>query len=154
MRGLDEGSYPKSYFKGIVYLAAGDSAEADIQFAMALRILEANLKSRPDSARLLTVMAICNAILGNSNQALEQAQRASFLEPAANDAIIGSKMQENLAVVRAWNGDHDAAVEILQDLLARPSELSAHTLRLDPKWLPLAEHDGFRTLVAETAEKS
>jgi hypothetical protein len=55
------------------------------------------------------------------------------------------------ARVLAELGDHDRAVELLEELLRGTygEPVTVPLLRLDPAWEPLREHPGFRELVAE-----
>jgi serine/threonine-protein kinase len=46
-------------------------------------------------------------------------------------------------------GEHDAAIDELENLLSIPSWISIWDLRLDPRWDPLREHPRFEKLVGE-----
>lgn len=54
---------------------------------------------------------------------------------------------EALAVIYARIGEPDAAMDLLEDLLARPGDLTVAFLQLDPRFAPLREHPRFRALV-------
>jgi hypothetical protein len=53
---------------------------------------------------------------------------------------------EDLAAIRAQVGEADAALKIIEKLLAVPSYLSPALLRIDPKWAPLRNDARIRKL--------
>ena len=53
---------------------------------------------------------------------------------------------EDLARVQALVGDPEAAIDILDDLLTRPSRPCVPLVRLDPAWDPLRKHPRFQAL--------
>ena len=54
---------------------------------------------------------------------------------------------EDLARVQALVGDPEAAIDILDDLLTRPSRPCVPLVRLDPAWDPLRKHPRFQALL-------
>jgi hypothetical protein len=48
-------------------------------------------------------------------------------------------------------GDADAALDEIERILAEPSVLTVHTLRLDPRWDLIREHPRFKALLAKHA---
>jgi hypothetical protein len=44
-------------------------------------------------------------------------------------------------------GDFDAAIDRLEFLLDRPSEMSIPLIQLDPAWVPLRNHPRFKKLL-------
>jgi hypothetical protein len=67
--------------------------------------------------------------------------------PPSRDALIGVFYAEQYAAIRAQAGDADRAIADLQRLLAGPSYLSAHNLRLDPIWDPIRRDPRFQQLL-------
>ena len=49
-------------------------------------------------------------------------------------------------------GDADAATDEIERLLSRPSLVSVHTLRLDPRWDPIRNDPRFQALLVKYAE--
>jgi hypothetical protein len=56
---------------------------------------------------------------------------------------------EVLALAYAAVGEHDAALDEIENLLAIPSHLSVWELRMNPDWDPLRDHPRFKKLVGE-----
>lgn len=64
------------------------------------------------------------------------------------DAFDGPTLAEDRARILAQAGAADAALDEIERLLAGPSRLSVHTLRLDPLWDPIRDHPRFQALLA------
>lgn len=58
-------------------------------------------------------------------------------------------MAEERAKILAQAGEADAALDEIERLLAGPSWLTVHTLRLDPRWDLIREHPRFKALLAK-----
>lgn len=87
------------------------------------------------------------AYAGDREGALAAVRRAAERVPLERDAYKGTIVLETLAAVHVLTGDFDAAVDVLEQVLAVPSDLSPAVLRLDPIWEPLHPHARFRRLL-------
>lgn len=67
------------------------------------------------------------------------------------DASDGPVLVEDRARILAQAGEAEAALDEIERLLAGPSLLSVHTLRLDPRWDPIRDHPRFKALLARYA---
>lgn len=88
-----------------------------------------------------------SAKLGDYDTAIEAAEKAVQLLPISEDAFAGPDVLQTLAEVYLLAGQHEKAIEQLDQRLSVPSELSVPVLRLDPFWDPLRNHPGFRALL-------
>jgi serine/threonine-protein kinase len=52
-----------------------------------------------------------------------------------------------MAIVYAQTGDHEAAIDLLEELMAIPSPVSANLLKLDPWYEPLRDNPRFQALI-------
>jgi hypothetical protein len=73
--------------------------------------------------------------------------------PPTRDAIDGTMMMQYLAIVYAWTGKKDAALDELAATLKLPGYLSYGQLKLDPLWDPLRNDPRFEKIVAGLAPK-
>ena len=144
----------KYYPLGIAHKALGDDAAARIAFLKAKNILEEQLKQKPDDADLRVQFAKLLAWLGEKDAAVAEAQRAIDLRPESKDAFEGPQIAEQVAEVYTILGDHARAIELLDELLSRPSELTSQRLKLDPAWDPLRNDPAFQALFAKYAGKA
>ena len=149
------GSLAFKYFPlGIAHKALGDDAAARVAFLKAKSILEEQLKQKPDDAELRGEFAKLLAWLGEKDAAIAEAQRAMDLRPESKDAFEGPQTTEQVAQVYTILGDHARAIELLDDLLSRPSEVTSQSLKLDPAWDPLRNDPAFQALFAKYAGKA
>jgi TolB-like protein/Tfp pilus assembly protein PilF len=149
------GSLAYKYFPlGIAHKALGDDAAARTAFLKAKNILEEQLKQKPDDADLRVQFAKLLAWLGEKDAAVAEAQRAIDLRPESKDAFEGPQIAEQVAQVYTILGDNARAIELLDELLSRPSEVTSQSLKLDPAWDPLRNDPAFQALFAKYAGKA
>jgi serine/threonine-protein kinase len=116
-------------------------------------IFEEQLKQKPDDADLHVQLAKLLAWLGEKDTAIAEAQRATDLRPESKDAFEGPRITEGVAQVYAILGDNARAIELLDGLLNRPSEVTLQTLKLNPAWDPIRNDPAFQALFAKYAGK-
>ena len=149
------GSLAYKYFPiGIAHKALGDDAAARTAFLKAKNILDEQVKQKPDDADLRVQFAKLLAWLGEKDAAIAEAQRAIDLRPESKDAFEGPEIAEQVAQVYTILGDNARAIDLLDELLSRPSEVTSQSLKLDPAWDPLRNDPAFQALFAKYAGKA
>ena len=149
------GSLALKYFSiGLAQKALGDDPAARTALLKAKDILEEQVKQKPDDAYLHVQLAKILAWLGEKDVAIAEAQRAMDLLPESKDAFEGPPITEQAAQVYAILGDNARAIELLDGLLSRPSEVTLQTLKFNPAWDPLRNDPGFQALFAKYAGKA
>ena len=149
------GSLAMKYFAiGIAQKGLGDEAAARTAFFKAKDNLTEQVKQKPDDADLHVQLAKMLAWLGEKDSAIAEAQRAMDLRPESKDAFEGPPITEQVAQVYAILGDNARAIELLDGLLSRPSEVTLHALKLNPAWDPLRNDAGFQALFSKYAGKA
>jgi hypothetical protein len=83
---------------------------------------------------------------------MREGRRASELLPLEKDALEGVVVAEYLAVIAAWVGDKDLALDQLASIIRRPSDLSYGNLKLLPFWDPLRGDPRFENLLEEAKQ--
>ncbi len=73
-------------------------------------------------------------------------------EGEVGDSIAASHDRIFLARILAHFDEHDRAMDILEEELPAPSQLSVHLLELDPIWDPLRGHPRFQALLEASAD--
>ena len=91
--------------------------------------------------------AVAAALSGRDDEAVAEGERAAALLPMADDAHAGAEILERLAEVYALTGRTREAVATLDRLLAVPSRVTRHVLRMNPVYRALRQDPGFRALV-------
>jgi TolB-like protein/serine/threonine protein kinase/Tfp pilus assembly protein PilF len=138
---------------------AGDTAGAKVTAAQARNTLEPLRKNQPENALFVAALSMANAVLGEKEAALKEAERAIMLLPSIKDRVWGPALEENLALIQMMFGENSRAISTLTRLLQTPCfgwiygyGRTPHTpalLRLDPVWDPLRADLAFQKLCEE-----
>jgi TolB-like protein/Flp pilus assembly protein TadD len=140
---------PSALYAAWAHQLRGDRPAARAAFDSARVLLDSVMRERPDDWRVHASRGLALAGLGRRAEALSEAgwlrQSAMYRE----DAFNGPFLAEDRAQILAQAGDAAAALDEIQRLLAGPSFVSVHTLRLDPRWDPLRNHPRFKALLAQ-----
>ncbi|MFN2507392.1 MAG: tetratricopeptide repeat protein [Chthoniobacterales bacterium] len=144
---------PRSWCEGLVARMAGDGERAQKAFESAHAESERTLREQPDHAGAMCAAAFAKAGVGNKGDAIRQARRAVEMLPISKDAVEGPILAEYLAVIYAWTGEVDLAVEQLALLAKTPSDINYGNLRLHPYWDPLRGDPRFENIVQSLAPK-
>ena len=89
-----------------------------------------------------------DAGLGRKEEAIREALRAVDLMPIAKDSYWGPVLVANLALVYAWTGERDRALEQLEIVATIPNGPSYGDLRFNPCWDDLRGDKRFDKIVA------
>jgi serine/threonine-protein kinase len=130
-----------------------DQPAARAAFTNARKELEKMVRDQPDYAQALCALGVTDAALGNKEDAIRQGRRAVELIPVSKSAIEGPLMMQYLAVIYAWPGEKDLALEQLANAARIPGYLSYGQLRLHPHWDSLRGDPRFDKIVASLAPK-
>jgi tetratricopeptide (TPR) repeat protein len=142
---------PRSFCEGLVARARNDATAAETAFTAARVEMEKVMREQPDYAQALCVMGMSDAALGHKEDAIREGRRAVELLPVAKDMMAGGVVLANLAIIYAWTGEKDLALEHLAKAIRFPSSnfLSYGQLKLHPFWDPLRGNPRFEKLVEE-----
>ena len=156
---------------------AGDTAGAKVTAEQARHMLETLCKNQPDNFFFAEQLALANAVLGEKDSALKEAERAIMLfnamlgekdsaskeaeraimlVPSAKDRVNGPTREEVGALIQTVLGENERAISILTRLLQTPYQswlygppITPALLRLDPIWDPLRGDPAFQKLCGE-----
>ena len=146
--------FPDSWCRGLVARLRGDEPAARAAFASARRELERIVRDQPDYAAALCAIGVVDAALGNKEDAIREGKRAVELTPVSKNAIEGARLIQYLAVIYAWTGNKDGAIERLSEAVKLPgSHVTYGDLRLNPFWDPLRGDARFEAIIASLAPK-
>jgi tetratricopeptide (TPR) repeat protein len=146
--------FPNSWCEGRVARLRGDEPAARAAFINARKELEQIVRDQPNYAEAFCALGVVDAALGNAEDAVREGRRAVELKPISKSAIEGAALTEYLAVIYAWTGDKDRAIEQLNERVKLPvAGLSYGHLRLNPLWDPLRGDSRFEAIIASLAPK-
>ena len=146
--------FPESWCRGLVARLHGDELAARAAFADARRELGQVVRDQPGYPAALCAIGVVDAALGNKEDAIREGQRAVELMPTSKSAIDGAMMIQYLAVIYAWTGDKDRAIERLTEAVKLPgNHVTYGHLRLNPFWDPLRGDPRFEAIIASLAPR-
>jgi adenylate cyclase len=147
----------RQFGEGLLARAMGDEARARRVFTAARLAQEQVVQQQKDYAPPLCILGLIDAALGNKEAALTEGRRAVELMPVEKDALNGPLVVSYLALIAAWAGEKDLALQQLdQALRLNPGGLGVTTygwLKLGPFWDPLRGEPRFEAMVASRAPK-
>ena len=149
--------YPKAWFEALAARMRGDSAGAQAAFAAARIEVNRTVRANPTSGRMLSLLAMIDAGLGNQDDAVREGRRACELLPLGQWSLDAPVAANNLAVVYTWTNQPDLACAVLEEWVVRPagSNLPAQPtygdLRLNPCWDSLQGNPRFAALTKRLA---
>ncbi len=79
--------------------------------------------------------------------------RASRIDPLKNDGLSGHWTTRTCAGILTMIGDHDRAIDLLEELLDAPTGISAEGLAIDPTHVALRDHPRFQALIKKYENK-
>jgi len=150
-RGIGAVKFSPAYAKGLLARLKGDAAGADAAFSDARAQQDEAVRTAPDDASKLCYLGLIDASLGRKEDALREGRRAVELLPSTKDALNGTEVLYFYAVICAWTGERDQAIQQLQTLARLPAGVSYGEIRLDPFWDPLRGDPRFEKIVASLA---
>ena len=152
---FDEGiPFPNGWCEGLAAWVHGDESAARGAFENARKELAEEVHNQPNYAAALCALGVVDAVLGNKEAAIREGERAVELTPVSKNAIEGAMLVRYLAVIYAWVGDKDRAVQRLAETTYLPgSHISYGYLRLHPLWDPLRGDPRFEAIAASLAQK-
>jgi TolB-like protein len=146
--------FPNGWCEGLAARFRGDEPAARAAFTNARKELEQTVRDQPDYAAALCALGVVDAALGNKEDAIREGERAVKLTPVSKSAIDGAMLVQYLAVIYAWTGDKDRAIERLAVAAKLPGGVISYgDSRLNPLWDPLRGDSRFEAIVASLAPK-
>jgi tetratricopeptide (TPR) repeat protein len=144
--------FPNGWCEGLAAWFRGDKSAARQAFTTARKELEERVREQPDYAAALCALGVIDSALGNKEDAIREGERAVKLTPVSKSAIEGAMLVQYLAVIYAWTGEKDRAIEQLAEAAKLPGGVISYGyLRLNPLWDPLRGDPRFEAIVASLA---
>ena len=152
--GPDAIQYSRAFGEGVAARMKGNAAAAQTAFTAARAAQEQIIQAQPDYGPALCVLGLIDAGLGRKEDALREGRRAAELLPVEKDSVNGSHVLDVLAVIYAWVGEKDLAIEELTHDIQHPGSSPYGILKLFPQWDPLRGDPRFEKIVESLAPKS
>jgi TolB-like protein/Tfp pilus assembly protein PilF len=146
----------REFCEGLLARMMQDGARARTAFTAARDQQEKIVQAQPGYGPALCVLGLIDAGLGNKQQALEEGRRALALLPLTQDSMNGGTIIGYFAIIAAWTGEKDLALEELTKAAAGHYWTIPTTyggLKLLPWWDPLRGDPRFEKIVASLGPK-
>jgi len=143
--------WARDWFIGLAARTFGDTAQAKAAFTSARAIEAGNVANQPDYAPAWSRLGLIDAGLGRKEEAIQEGRRACALLPIAKDAMDGPSYVTNLAMIYAWVGEKDRALEELARSAQAPGGVTYGELKLFPQWDSLRGDPCFEKIIAVLA---
>jgi serine/threonine-protein kinase len=137
-----------SIVRAQVYGWRGDSALARVWGDTATREFADQVRANPADAQRHAFYGVSLGYAGRRAEAIAEGERGVALLPAERDAVNGPYQVHLLARIYLLAGEREKALDLLEQLLARPYYLSPGWLRIDPTFAPLRSNPRFDKLAA------
>jgi serine/threonine-protein kinase len=149
-------SFSRHFGEGLLARAMHDEARARKAFEAARAEQGQVVQKEKDYGPAICVLGVIDAGLGNKQAALEEGRRAMELLPVEKDSVNGEAMIAYFALIAAWTGEKDLALQQLAVAAPTPGAsliASYGILKLSPFWDPLRGDPRFEQLVASLAPR-
>jgi serine/threonine protein kinase/Tfp pilus assembly protein PilF len=141
--------HPKSWAEGQIARARDGKQKALAVFAVARKKLDATLGDKPKDEWYFALAAGLDAACDRKEEAIREALHAVDLKPIAKDSYWGPALVTNLALVYAWTGERDRALEQLEIVATIPGLSPTYgDLLLNPCWDDLRGDKRFDKIIA------
>ena len=145
--------FPRAWCEGLVAQMRGDKVTAHAAFSSTRDEAAKLVREQPAYAEAFCVLGMADAVLGHKEDAIREGRRAVELLPVTKDSITGSFLLQFLALIYAWTGEKDQALEQLAVAARTPGYLSYGELRLHPYFDSLRGDPRFEAIVQSLAPK-
>ena len=155
------GTTPKIFFEACVYLAQGDTVNAQQFFELARPAFEASVKEAPASAERHAILGWLYAFMGRKDDAIREGRRAVELLPESKDALDGSILNAYLALIYVRVEEKDLALPLIERLLKTAGavdsadySITVNDLKYRWEWDPIRDDPRFQKLIVETKPRA
>jgi len=145
---------PREWYVGYTARIFDRPETARSALTAARAILEKQLREKPDNALTWTFLGEVKAALGEKQEAIEAGQHACELWPLSREPRWGLRTLRYLAMIYAWVGEKDLALQQLSLYAGQPFFVDYGELKLSPDWDPLRGDPRFEKIVASLTPKA
>ena len=144
--------FGRDFWTGVVARLKGDETSARAALTRALAEQKEDIRN-PDDVWLLSCLGLIDAILGKKEEALSEGRRAIEMLPIVKNLTTDGYVKRYFAMICAWAGERELALEHLEVVARIPGGPSYGDLRLNPMWDPLRGDPRFEKIVNSLAPK-
>ena len=153
--GIDAVRLRRNFGEGLVAQMKEDELGARDAFRRARAEQEKLVQEQPNYGPAVCVLGLIDAALDRKGEALREGRRAIELLPVETDSLNGAHMIQYFAMIAAWVGEKELALEHLEKAARLHSygPVTYGQLKLLPYWDSLRGDSRFEKIVASLAPK-
>src|SRR6184192_3165493 len=151
--GDDQVQFDAAFGRGLLGRMLKDENKARSAFEASRPEQEKIVQEQAEFGPAVCILALIDAGLGRKEEALREIRRALELVPMEKDSTNAIHMIHYSAIVYAWVGEKDLALQNLAKAAQRPGFLNYGRLKLLPWYDPLRGDPRFEKIVADLAPK-
>jgi TolB-like protein/Flp pilus assembly protein TadD len=151
--GANSTSFDAGFGRALLARMLKDQNKARSAFNAIRPEQEKIVQSQPDYGPPVCILALIDAGLGRKEEAEREIRHAVDLVPLEKDALNGADMIQYSAIVAAWVGEKDPALQNLAKAAQLPGFVTYGRLKLLPWWDPLRGDPRFDKIVSSLAPK-
>ena len=151
--GANWTSFDAGFGRALLARMLKDQNKARSAFSAIRPEQEKTVQAQPDYGPPVCILALIDAGLGRKEEAEREIRHAVDLVPMEKDSLNGADMIQYSAIVAAWVGEKDVALQNLAKAAQLPGFVTYGRLKLLPWWDPLRGDPRFEKIVASLAPK-
>jgi TolB-like protein/Tfp pilus assembly protein PilF len=151
--GDDQLQFDAAFGRGLLGRMLKDENKARSAFEASRPEQEKIVQEQAEFGPAVCILALIDAGLGRKEEALREIRRAAELVPIEKDASNGSDVLHYSAIVYAWVGEKDLALQNLAKAAQLPGTVTYGRLKMQPWYDPLRGDPRFEKIVASLAPK-
>ena len=151
--GANATSFVAGFGRGLLARMLKDQNKARSAFSAIRPEQEKTVQAQPDYGPPVCILALIDAGLGRKEEAEREIRHAVDLVPMEKDSLNGADMIQYSAIVAAWVGEKDVALQNLVKAAQLPGFVTYGRLKLLAWWDPLRGDPRFEKIVNSLAPK-
>jgi tetratricopeptide (TPR) repeat protein len=160
-KAFDGELHPKAMEEALLAVArGGDHATVERTLIFARQEVEKLVAASPNNGEVYSNLGLIDAFLGRKDDAIREGRRA--LEMWLPDSLEKNNASAALALIYAWTGESDRAIELVEHLLTVPALMLPETiynmtlaeLKWRWEWDPLRNDPRFQKIIAGPEPKT
>jgi tetratricopeptide (TPR) repeat protein len=150
IRAYDSPSYvyPKPLWMALVSSCTDNNERTQELAEASLAYLQGRIRNESQDPRLRLALGQTYALLGRKAEALREGRMAIDIFPMSRDAIRGHAYQVRQSEIYALAGEKEAALDLLEQLMAIPGGLSPNLIKTNPLYRSLHDNPRYEALIA------
>jgi len=144
---------PRPFCRAVIAYMRGDRIRMRDALLEARKETERKLQTAPDYGPTLGVLGLIDAGLERKDDAIREGKRAAELMPIAKESIAGAQIIICLAIIYAWTGEKDLAIDELAESARMPAGVAYGELKLSSYFDSLRGDSRFEQIVASLAPR-